>query len=164
MKNMKLLPVNESVECVTNSPLSEGLLVGQLELPMACGGNGLCATCHVIVLDGMENLSPPTAKEERTLNRLTGRCEGSRLSCQARINGDVTVKVPEGLYVESAEAIEELIGKRAEHDILHPADGRVLVAKGQVITRFITRKLAAVDFQPWEGMAAEDAAERKNVI
>jgi ferredoxin len=156
-----LVPVNERIECATNTPLSTGLLSAQLDLPMACGGNGLCATCHVHVVSGLENLSPPTDREKRTLSRLTGCRPDSRLSCQCRVLGDVTVKVPEGLYLEALEGLEEYIGKRAGQDILHPGDGRVLVAKGQIITKFIIGKLKEVDFKPWSGMATGEALEKK---
>jgi hypothetical protein len=62
--------------------------------------------------------------------------ENSRLSCQARILGEgVVVRLPEGMYIERAEDLLDLVGTRAERDILHPINGSVLIAKGKVIIR-----------------------------
>ena len=56
---------------------------------MNCGGVGQCATCMVEVVEGMENLSPRTAFEER---RLQKRPDNYRLACQSIVNGKVVVK------------------------------------------------------------------------
>ena len=64
-----------------------------------CMGNGLCATCRVLVKKGMENLSKKTAKERfnLTLHPLSmlssiGREEEIRLACQVQVNGDCTIE------------------------------------------------------------------------
>lgn len=54
-----------------------------------CGGYGQCGTCVVEIVEGMENLSPRTATEERKLRK---RPENCRLACQTIVNGPVTVK------------------------------------------------------------------------
>uniref|UniRef100_A0A7S2E271 PDZ domain-containing protein n=1 Tax=Haptolina brevifila TaxID=156173 RepID=A0A7S2E271_9EUKA len=56
-----------------------------------CGGAGQCATCWVNVVDGMENLSPRTAFE---VKKGAKRPDTYRMSCQAVINGDVSVEIP----------------------------------------------------------------------
>jgi len=56
-----------------------------------CGGAGQCATCWVNVVDGMENLSPRTPAE---LRKGAKKPEGYRMSCQAIINGDVSIEIP----------------------------------------------------------------------
>ena len=53
-----------------------------------CHGLGLCGTCVVEILEGMEHLSPRT-KAER--NKLKGLPESLRLSCQCKVLGDVSV-------------------------------------------------------------------------
>ncbi|WP_040480955.1 2Fe-2S iron-sulfur cluster-binding protein [Mariniradius saccharolyticus] len=61
----------------------------------ACGKKGRCITCKIIVLSGMENLSPLTEPEEiyRDLGKLK---PNERLSCQAKImDGELTVRVAE---------------------------------------------------------------------
>lgn len=53
-----------------------------------CGGDGACGTCRIEVVDGWEHLTPPTPDE--TYKEIE---PPYRLSCQARLNGDVIVKV-----------------------------------------------------------------------
>lgn len=55
-----------------------------------CRGHGLCGTCKVIVIEGRDNLSIPSQKEESKLgaDRLAA---GIRLSCQAQVTGDCEV-------------------------------------------------------------------------
>ena len=60
-----------------------------------CHGLGLCGTCVVEILEGMENLSPKTKAEKK---KLKGLPETFRLSCRCEVRGDVAVitkpKVP----------------------------------------------------------------------
>ncbi|MEM1310683.1 MAG: 2Fe-2S iron-sulfur cluster-binding protein [Cyanobacteria bacterium P01_D01_bin.71] len=56
---------------------------------MNCGGYGQCAVCVIEIVEGMENLSPRTAVEERRLRKRPDNC---RLACQTLVNGPVTVK------------------------------------------------------------------------
>lgn len=60
-------------------------LVGKM---MNCGGYGQCATCVVDVVEGMENLSPRTAVEEKKLKKRPPSC---RLACQATVHGPVSI-------------------------------------------------------------------------
>jgi ferredoxin len=141
LKTIEVATTQQRVDCKTNAQLASGLLALALDLPMACGGNGRCATCHVLVNEGMENLSPIEAREERTLNLLSVRYPNSRLACQACVRGDVVVAVPNADYIKSADELELHIGKRAERDLLHAVDGRLLVARGQVVTRYVVQKI-----------------------
>ena len=56
---------------------------------MNCGGYGQCGTCLVEVLEGMQNLSPRTASENRKLKK---KPDTYRLACQVVVNGPVTVR------------------------------------------------------------------------
>jgi ferredoxin len=55
---------------------------------MSCGGYGQCGTCIVEVVEGMENLSPRTAVEDRKLKK---KPDTYRLACQTMVNGPVSV-------------------------------------------------------------------------
>jgi ferredoxin len=55
---------------------------------MNCGGYGQCGTCLVEITEGMENLSPKTAFEEKVLRK---KPENFRLACQTLVNGPVSV-------------------------------------------------------------------------
>jgi 2Fe-2S ferredoxin len=60
----------------------------------ACGGKGRCTTCIFTILAGADKLEPKTAAEEKYEN-LGALLTNERLACQARINGDITIAVPE---------------------------------------------------------------------
>ena len=65
-----------------------------VSIQRACGGVGVCGTCHVIVTQGYENLSKPTDDELDKVDYVPGSTPKSRLACQAVVNGDVTVTIP----------------------------------------------------------------------
>jgi len=66
-----------------------------VELEHSCGGNCACTTCHVIVRSGERNLSPLEDDEADRLELAAGLTLHSRLACQAVVNGDVTVEIPD---------------------------------------------------------------------
>jgi len=51
-----------------------------------CGGIALCATCHVEVLKGWEELPAPVDVELQMLDMLPNALPGSRLACQLRLS------------------------------------------------------------------------------
>ena len=54
-----------------------------------CGGAGICGTCAVKVLDGANNINPPSKNEQNTLR---GKSADLRLSCCARVSGPISIK------------------------------------------------------------------------
>lgn len=147
MKTVVFRPLNDKVVVRTETNVLDTLLAVKCELSMACGGNGICATCHVLVREGLDSLSPITRREERTLGLITGAQPNSRLACQARVLGEgVVVELPQGMYLKSASDLTTLIGRRAEVPIMHPRDGRVLIARDKIITRSRILELQNEDF------------------
>ncbi len=65
-----------------------------IHLEHACGGSCACTTCHVIVVEGDDNLSPPEDDELDRLDMAPGLTLHSRLGCQAVVVGDVKVEIP----------------------------------------------------------------------
>ena len=47
-KTVKLDPINEKVDILTNDNLLSGLLAKDLNVWKECGGRGMCSTCHVL--------------------------------------------------------------------------------------------------------------------
>lgn len=130
----------------TSGRLSEAAVAVRAKLLMACGGKGLCATCHVYVTEGMDCLSPLTPRERTSLAMLNDRRPNSRLACQAKVlNEGVAIALPQGQYIESTMDLESLVGRRAEQRILHPVNGGVLIEAGKIITRSRLRELSFVD-------------------
>ncbi len=66
-----------------------------ISIEHACGGVGACATCHVLVLAGAENLSAPDDDELDMVERAPDSAPNSRLACRAVVCGDVTVRIPQ---------------------------------------------------------------------
>ena len=141
-KIIKLDPINVEVSIQTNDNLLSALLKKDLSVMKECGGRGMCATCHVYITEGMESLSPVNRRELRSLEVITTCTKFSRLACQARVLGEgIVVEVPSGMYISEIENIEDLIGRRAEDNILHPITGTVLVEAGKLITRSMITQL-----------------------
>ena len=141
-KIVKLDPMNQDVAIQTNDNILSGLLAKDLNVMKECGGRGMCSTCHVFIKEGMESLSPINRREMRTMEVITTANKFSRLACQARVMGEgVVVEVPSGMYVSEIEDIEDLIGRRAEDNILHPITGQTLVEAGKLVTRSMITKL-----------------------
>jgi 2Fe-2S ferredoxin len=63
-------------------------------LEHACGGNCACTTCHVMVKEGEQNLSPMEDDEADRIGQAEGVTLRSRLGCQAVVRGDVVVEIP----------------------------------------------------------------------
>ncbi len=89
-----------------------------VDLDSVCGGRALCGRCQVLVAEGefakhgvrssAASLSPISEPERRygTKHELA---EGRRLSCQAKVDGDVVVDVP-----SSSQVHRQVIRKAAE--------------------------------------------------
>jgi uncharacterized 2Fe-2S/4Fe-4S cluster protein (DUF4445 family) len=84
-----LLPAKKEVEVPTGTLISEAIQSAELEFAQPCGGQGRCGRCAVI-LEG-------TGARRRSTIRLSAEDieAGYALACQAVVEGDVTVKIPE---------------------------------------------------------------------
>ncbi len=56
-----------------------------------CGGNGRCTTCRIRILDGLNNVTPMTARELEAA-RARDWDKNIRLACQTRVQGDITIQ------------------------------------------------------------------------
>ena len=56
-----------------------------------CGGAGICGTCAVRVLEGIENFNPPSKNEQNTIKEKR-LASDLRLSCCSRISGPIKIK------------------------------------------------------------------------
>ena len=73
------------------------LLANGIPLEHACGGNCACTTCHVIVKQGSNALTPNEEEEDDLLDKAPGLTPTSRLGCQAVVtdpNAEITIVVP----------------------------------------------------------------------
>src|SRR6188474_3068276 len=58
-----------------------------------CGGVCACSTCHVHVVQGFDSLSEQEDEEFDILDKAFDVKPTSRLGCQAKIHGDIDVKI-----------------------------------------------------------------------
>ncbi len=147
-KRVRIEPIAQEADIETNGSLLSILMGEELNILKECGGRGMCATCHVYIQDGMESLSPMARREQRTLEVITTCKPNSRLACQARVMAEgVVVELPVGMYIQSIQDVEALIGRRCERPLLHPVTGQTLVEVGQLITRSMVKQLENTDFR-----------------
>ena len=98
-----------------------------IPLEHACGGSCACTTCHLIIREGMQNLSDMEDNEADRLDTAWDLTTASRLGCRAVIKGDVVAQFPMYTrnYVQEGGAIQ--LGKPEQKD----ADGNVLSERGE---------------------------------
>ncbi|MBE9029994.1 2Fe-2S iron-sulfur cluster binding domain-containing protein [filamentous cyanobacterium LEGE 11480] len=143
-KTIQLDPIGTQTSVQTNDNILSALLGTDLQVSHECGGRGRCATCHVFIKEGMENLSPMSRREQQTLEVITTCNMQSRLACQTRVLDEgVVVQLPAGTYLNEVDDLDALIGRRAQEKILHPLNGTVLVEQNKLITRSVVNELAA---------------------
>ena len=75
--------------------VTDSLLEHGIEVEHACEKSCACTTCHVIVREGFDSLSPSTEDEDDLLDRAWGLTPVSRLSCQAIVDdAKLVVELP----------------------------------------------------------------------
>lgn len=87
--------LNEKTVTVLDTEKTVLQVLGEARIDwmQACGGKGRCTTCRMQVLEGKENLTAPTAFEQKMKD--AGRLqESERLACQCKALNDVQLRVP----------------------------------------------------------------------
>lgn len=74
-------------------PLLKHFQANRLDWMHACGGKGRCTTCKIKIVSGLTHFEPLTDAEER-YRRQGALKDDERLTCQARIHGDITIRIP----------------------------------------------------------------------
>ncbi len=69
-----------------NLSLMEVLKASEYDILATCGGLGICATCHVAVLEAPDTLPSVNDIELDMLDTLPEAGSNSRLSCQIRVD------------------------------------------------------------------------------
>jgi class 3 adenylate cyclase/hemoglobin-like flavoprotein len=82
----KAMPVADSTMTILDVSIAH-----KIPHVRTCGGHGRCTTCRVRICDGIQNVSARTPRELEIAGAL--RWDGfTRLACQTRVSGDVTVE------------------------------------------------------------------------
>ncbi|RLE51318.1 MAG: ferredoxin, partial [Candidatus Methanomethylicota archaeon] len=92
--NVVFQPEGKRASVAEGSTILDAAIKVGVDLSSICKGIGVCGKCQVVVVEGAENLSPLTDSEKRHLSdEKIGL--GYRLGCQARVYGDIIVRIPE---------------------------------------------------------------------
>ena len=79
-----LCPQGAEIEAKPGVSLCDTLLENHIDIEHACEKSCACTTCHVIVREGFDTLSPSSEDEDDLLDRAWGLTPVSRLSCQTK--------------------------------------------------------------------------------
>lgn len=75
--------------------LCDSLTRHGIALEHACEKSCACSTCHVIVQQGFDSLTPASDDEEDQLDRAWGTDPNSRLACQVVVrDADLVLELP----------------------------------------------------------------------
>jgi uncharacterized 2Fe-2S/4Fe-4S cluster protein (DUF4445 family) len=104
------------------TPLLQAARTLGVDVDSVCGGRALCGRCQVLVMEGdfakhgvnsrAANLTPLSSAEEQYARRRPLQ-SGHRLSCSARIEGDLVVDVP-----PSSQVHRQVVRKAADSRVI----------------------------------------------
>ena len=153
---IKFLPQELSVEAEQGKSVMEVARENNLSISSSCNGMCVCAECRVYIIDGEENVLPPSTKE----TELIGGgyfVDRRRLSCQLFCYGDLTVNLSEQVEREKKEGgIKKQFLKRINKDSLEDSSslGGVLLEQDKDM-----QKMSADDKMAEEGMRLSESEQ-----
>jgi 2Fe-2S ferredoxin len=96
LPHTELCPDGAVIDAEPGKSVCDSLLEHGIEIEHACEKSCACTTCHVIVREGFEALTPSDDDEDDLLDKAWGLEPASRLSCQALVpaDADLVVEIP----------------------------------------------------------------------
>jgi 2Fe-2S ferredoxin len=99
---VKFLPMNQEFEINEGESVLELAKRSGVFVKSICGGLPSCAECRVKIVSGEHNIMPPTFKEKSLIGSAYF-IDHSRLSCQVKCMGDITVDLSEQVEKQNAQ-------------------------------------------------------------
>lgn len=88
-------PQGAELSAPAGTSICEALLENHINIEHACEMSCACTTCHVIVREGFESLTPSDEDEDDLLDQAWGLQPNSRLSCQAILTQkNLVIEIP----------------------------------------------------------------------
>ena len=95
LPHVELCPEGTVIDAKPGLSLCDALLGNDVEIEHACEKSCACTTCHVIVREGFNALTPSEELEDDLLDKAWGLEPNSRLSCQVILgNDDLVIEIP----------------------------------------------------------------------
>ena len=95
LPHVELCPEGTVIDAKAGISLCDALLGNDVEIEHACEKSCACTTCHVIVREGFNALTPSEELEDDLLDKAWGLEPNSRLSCQVILgNDDLVIEIP----------------------------------------------------------------------
>jgi len=99
---VKFLPIDKEFEINENESVLELAKRTGVFIKSICGGLPSCSECRIKIVSGEHNIMPPGFKEKSLIGS-SYFIDHSRLSCQVKCMGDITVDVTEQIAKENAQ-------------------------------------------------------------
>jgi len=123
-------PTGKRVSVTAGDILLEAARDSGIELAAACGGEGNCGQCQIIILTG--EVSQPTSDEEFILTEFDLQ-NGRRLACCTQVFSDLRVEIPRGSLINGPRLQIESSLREIEPD---PIVRAVQLALRKSITKY----------------------------
>ncbi len=126
---IKFVPQNIEVEVDSNKSVLEIAKEAGVQIKSVCGGTPSCAECKVQIAQGEYNVLPPSDREISLIGT-AHFVDHSRLSCQLKCFGDVTIDLNEQVEKQASGAYaKKPRGKaqKAEGEESHAVEGSILL-------------------------------------
>jgi adenylate cyclase len=91
MAMIRVQPSGRAVEVSDGSTILKAAMDSGEPFAHACGGNGRCSTCRVLITEGLEHCDPRSEKE-RSIEEALGFPPDIRLACQTSVHGNVSAR------------------------------------------------------------------------
>lgn len=88
MPRVMFVDLLRSMEAPGGKTILQCALDMGIQISHVCGGDGACGTCRIEIVEGADHVTPPTMDE--VVKEIE---DPYRLSCQAKLIGDVKVKI-----------------------------------------------------------------------
>lgn len=90
MAIVTFVPLNKAKQIKEGATILAAATQCGVPIGQSCSGDGICGWCRVTVLNGIDKLEPPSAREEQLMRGKAIQAD-ERAACLARVRGDVTV-------------------------------------------------------------------------
>lgn len=124
---VKFVPQNIELEIKPNQSVMNLAHENNVPIKSVCNGMPSCAECRVRVIEGEENVLPPSSKELALIG--TGYfIDQRRLSCQLLCFGDITIDLAEQVekQKESTASRKFLAKKKDQSEESHAVTGNLI--------------------------------------